>query len=87
MYIQIHLFVSSCSYGWREMESVPQVFVAVQRQGGEEAELHPLADISNREIQDLKMLHTVVISYLLSYDMVYSRNMWHKHHEVSRSDL
>ena len=38
------------------MDSVPQVFVAVRRKGGEEAELHPLADISNREIQEVQQL-------------------------------
>ncbi|CAK9034176.1 unnamed protein product [Durusdinium trenchii] len=38
------------------MEDVPQVFAAVRRAGGEEAELHPLADITNKEIEEVKQL-------------------------------
>lgn len=35
---------------------LPQVFAAVRRAGGEEAELHPLADITNKEIEEVKQL-------------------------------
>ncbi|CAE7367462.1 unnamed protein product [Symbiodinium sp. KB8] len=33
-----------------------QVFTAVRRAGGEEAELHPLRDINNKEIEEVKQL-------------------------------
>ena len=38
------------------MDELPQVFAAVRRAGGEEAELHPLADITNKEIEEVKQL-------------------------------
>lgn len=42
--------------GWKSMDELPQVFAAVRRAGGEEAELHPLADITNKEIEEVKQL-------------------------------
>ncbi|CAL1129331.1 unnamed protein product [Cladocopium goreaui] len=38
------------------MDDPSQVFAAVRRAGGEDAELHPLADITNKEIEEVKHL-------------------------------
>ncbi|CAE7350664.1 unnamed protein product [Symbiodinium sp. CCMP2456] len=43
-------------HGRADSAAAHQVFTAVRRAGGEEAELHPLRDINNKEIEEVKQL-------------------------------